>query len=184
MKNNQVLLIAVAFFSLLPTQAYSSKPVAQETPLAQASPVPTPTVSAPTLVQLGLDPKVLIKEFQKAQKSEIKALEHRYEFELKELKASQSTRMKEWKDREEKARHLFFEQHGNGPERRLYIQDFMRRRDELNQANKEEIARRLKEQSERVEAVRSDQLLKLTGFKSTIEKGFQPSANLWPRPGN
>jgi|GEM_PF-1220368 len=76
--------------------------------------------------------KVSLSELTQAHKNELKALDRQHQSDLKNLKASQKTRLSEWETREKEARHLFFKEHQNGPERRTYIQEFLKRREDLN----------------------------------------------------
>ena len=113
----------VPTFSPFPAPPSSPAP----SPVFSPSPVASPVVALP----LGhRSIKIFCSEsFLKAQRSEIRAAQHRHQFELKELKVSQDIREKEWKKTEADARHRFFETHTKGPDRRIYIQDFIQRRE-------------------------------------------------------
>ena len=127
------------------------------------------------------DSKLLLKEFQKAQSTELKALEHRHKLELKELKAASSLRQKEWEKREEEARHKFFAEHTRGPDRRGYIKDFMERRKVFQQLLKDEGVNRAHEQDVRLKAMKQDQASRLKEFQTALGRGERPSQSLWPR---
>lgn len=139
--------------------------------------------SSPTPKWVQSDPAMISMEFVRAQKTELKALEHRQRFELKELKASQDARMKEWKKGEDEARHKFFDEHPKGQDRRIYIQDFMQRREALKKLFVEERIQRTHEQESKTSVLRQEQDLKLKDFKKSMEKGEKPVGDLWPKPG-
>ena len=127
--------------------------------------------------------KTLLKEFLKAQASELKAIEHRTRFELKELKSSQDTRQREWKKAEDDARHTFFEVHNQGPERRTYIQDFIKRRDQFRRSLSDERTQKTQEKELNGVQVRQKQLLNLNEFKKSLERKERPDPGLWPSAG-
>ncbi len=127
--------------------------------------------------------KKLLHEFTRAQSSELRALEHRQKLEMRELKASQSARQKEWENKERDARHKYFEEHRRGPERRAYIKDFMERRKGLLQAMSEEKTQRAHAQEVRVKSLKEDQSARLKEFQAAIKRGERPPEKLWPSPG-
>lgn len=127
--------------------------------------------------------KSLLAEFQHAQAAELKALDHRNKLELKELKASQSARQKEWEKHEREARHKYFSEHTRGPDRRAYIKDFMERRRSFLQLLTDEAKQRVQEQDVRVTALREDQSERLKEFKASLARNQRPPARLWPGAG-
>ena len=67
----------------------------------------------------------------------------------KELVRSQNDRRKAWRDSERKLRRAFFESHSSGPDRRKYVQDFVRRKVDYDRNEKNEwveFYQRLKEE--------------------------------------
>lgn len=124
--------------------------------------------------------KSLLAEFQHAQSAELKALDHRNKLELKELKASQSARQKEWERHEKEERHKFFADHPRGPDRRAYIKDFLDRRRAFLQSLSDESKQRIQEQDVRLASLRSDQSEHLKEFKSSLAHNQRPPARLWP----
>jgi hypothetical protein len=154
--------------------------------IGASSPTPTPSFSPSPFsspVSSPVNRNILLREFLRSQKSELKSLEHQHKFDLKELKASQEAREKEWRKKEDDARHKFFETHSEGSARRAYVQDFILRRDALKKYFNDERAQRKQEQDVRISAIRQDQGLRLKDFKQALEKGVSPSAVLWPTPG-
>lgn len=168
-----VFLVVIA----LPISSLNAAPVAPSTPAIS----PTPTLVPAKLTPVEV--KQLLREFQKAQASEYRAIDHRQKFELKELDASQTARRKEWERKERDARHLFFANNKKGPERRKYIQDFLERRKIFRQLLIDERAQRIHEQKVKLDGLRQDHETKLKEFKETIQNGARPPAALWPRAG-
>ena len=122
----------------------------------------------------------LLGEFQKAQASETRSLEHQQKFEIKELKASQKARQREWETKEKEARHRFFAENREGPKRRAYVKDFLERRKALLSGFLEERNRRLREHEVRRKAIKDDQKLKAKQFQEILSRKERPSKDLWP----
>ncbi len=129
------------------------------------------------------DGRRLFSQFQKAQKEEMKALIHQQRFELKEMKASQTQRHREWEKREREARHQFFRDHMQGPERRAYVKDFVARRKALLSMMKNERKERVRAHEVRRKAVKDDQAARAKEFIESIKKGQRPPQALWPIQG-
>ena len=123
-------------------------------------------------------------EFKRAQGNELRALEHRHGFELKDLKASQAVRLKEWEAKETALRHTYFSAHDKSPERRAFIKDFIERRKAFLQILVEERNRRTQDQKVRQASIREDQVQRLRDFDAALQKGDRPPAHLWPQPGH
>jgi hypothetical protein len=152
-------------------------PLAQANPPAP-SPAPAATVGPETIAPA--EGKRLLSEFQRAQKSELKALVHRHDLEQKELKASQAARQNEWDRQEKAARHKFFSENPRGPDRRAYIKDFLIRGKTFRQMLKDEKTQRTEEQKARLKAMREDQAQRLKEFKEALGRNERPPARLWP----
>jgi hypothetical protein len=150
-----------------------------QSPSPTSSPFPRPAMSA-----MALNPKSLLQEFMAAQRSDLKALEHRYKFEMKELKTSQDARSKEFKSKEDEARHKFFDEHEKGTERRTYVQDFIQRSEAFRKSLAKELTARKQEQETHLAAVKVDYASKLAEFKKAIAAGAKPAAALWPGLGH
>jgi hypothetical protein len=143
-----------------------------ESPSAVPSPSPVATVTPD-------EAKSLLKEFQQAQNTEIKALEHRQKLELKELKAVHAARFKEWNTKEKDARHKFFAEN-RGRARRDYIVDFTGRRATFLKMLSEELTSRVNENEVRLKSVKQDQADRLKDFQAALSKGERPEQRLWP----
>lgn len=72
----------------------------------------------------------------------------------KELVRSQNDRRKTWRDSERKLRRAFFESHSSGPDRRKYVQDFVRRKVEYDRNEKNEWVEFHQRQKEERESLR------------------------------
>lgn len=150
--------------------------IASAAPSSPPAALPSPV---PALLKAS-EAANLLREFQRAQASEIKAVEHRHKLELKELKSTHSIRQKEWERQEKEQRHKFFAEHPRGPDRRGYIKDFMERRRNFQQLLKDETASRANEQGVRVQAMKQDQVSRLKEFQAALAKGERPPQQLWP----
>lgn len=149
-----------------------------------APPVPTPSVASSPVARLGdAEAKALLREFEKAQKGETLALEHRQKTELRDLKAAQNARFDEWTRKENETRRSFFRTNrGKGPVLRSYMNDLTERRKTLRAILDDEKATRTREQDARRNAVKEDQANRLREFKAALQRGERPSRDLWPRP--
>ncbi|NDG84643.1 MAG: hypothetical protein EBX52_06345 [Proteobacteria bacterium] len=96
--------------------------------------------------------KILATMKQQIQKEE-KDLETAEKSQRKDVVRSQGDRKKEWREKEKKARRAFFESHGSGPERRAYVQDFVKRREAYDHQEKVEWTEFKKRQKENREAL-------------------------------
>ena len=125
------------------------------------------------------DAKQLLKEFRKSEGLQIRAMEHRHNLELKELKAAHAARQKEWYQREKDVRHKFFAEHTNGPDRRAFIKDFLERRKAFLKMISDEWSQRIRDQEVRFTSVKGDQAARLKEFQETLQRGEKPAARLW-----
>ena len=142
------------------------KSVGITVPASVASPLST---SAAQAVPGGLSEKThaqSVSELVQAQKSELKALDKQHQSELKGLKSSQKKRLAEWEVREKEARHLFCKDHQKGPDRRAYIQDFLKRREDLNHQMASEKDQLKRGYEERVKAMKQTQAEDLARLKA------------------
>jgi hypothetical protein len=142
-------------------------------PPASPSPSPSPFLTSSEVKGLG-------RQFKKAQDNEYSALKHRQKMEFKELKAAHKAQLSEWESKERDARHKFFAEHKSGPERRTYIQDYTRRREVLLKIQSDEEDRRSREQSVRLDSLKSEQGERLKEFQSYLDRKERPPASLWP----
>lgn len=174
-----LLLLIAGALAPAPLRAEESTAAGNAVPMPGSSAAPTP--AAPALAPA--EGKKLLGAFQRAQVAELRALQHRQSFELKDLAASQKSRRKEWEQRETQARHKFFAEHTKGPERRAYIKDFIERRKGYFQQLAEEKAQRRQEQKVRLASFKDDQKARFLDFKARVERGERPPTELWPAAG-
>lgn len=151
--------------------------------LAAISMLPTLTsaLEPSSTPSFSVKSKAHLTEFVRAQKVEGKVLEIQLRAELREFKALQKTKLQEWEKQEREARHKFFEDHPKGAERRVYIKDFLQRRDEFQQEQKEEYKARMRDQEQNVEKLRSGHAQSKKEFEQFISSGQNPPASLWPK---
>ncbi|MFL5813336.1 MAG: hypothetical protein ACJ763_07135 [Bdellovibrionia bacterium] len=165
-----------------PSASPSGEPTASASPVlfpprSPAIPTHTPTVS-PTVTPS--EAKTLLRQYSKAQDNEMAALKHRHKSEMKELRAAHKAQLNEWEGKERQARHKFFAEHKSGPDRRGYVQDYLRRREVLLKIQSDDEDRRTQEQSVRLDSLKNDQAQRLKEFQDFLNRGERPPAQLWP----
>lgn len=172
----------------------ADKTVASPQPSASGGAVPSPKASGSVIPRVpspspsptpltDRDVKDMRKEFAKAQKSQIKALEHRHQTEIKELEASHKARLNEWREKEKIARREYFKGHTKGAERRAYIKDYVERQQMFMNGMREERDRRKAEQQARRGSLVEQQTDSRKRFDEVLEKRERPPQSLWPQPG-
>jgi hypothetical protein len=174
-----LLFGSLFLFGNAPLPSVSNTPAA--TPSPQSSLQPS-MASAPNVSFSG-NWNALLVEFVRAQKTEIKALEHRHSLEMKEFKVSQDARLKEWEKAERAARYKFFEEHPLGKERREYIKSFLHRRDELRKQILAEKKQRQVDYEMEYTTLHKGQVDRLEKFKKMVLSREVPSKELWPQAG-
>jgi hypothetical protein len=158
------LAIALLVFSLAPVYA-----------LEESMPKP----SELSVIEV----KKLHFEFTKAQKTEIKALEHQHKMEIDELKASQRARLREWEQHEKEALKEFTAKKPKGPEMRDYIKDRKERRNALLKLQQDEMDKKRTEHSNSINQIKYDHTNKLKEFMEHLSRKEKPPENLWPAQG-
>ncbi|MGZ3697517.1 MAG: hypothetical protein ACXVCH_05440 [Bdellovibrionota bacterium] len=176
-----MIVLAGSFFLVGDGWTNEAQVAVAPSPGVSAQPSASPSPERDVLTQS--ERKALLKEFQKAQSGEYKATEHRLKFELRELKAAQNARLKQWLSDEEDKRHHYFEAHSAGAEKRAYIQDFLSRRKALDAVLKDEWTVRNHEADVRLKSVKDDQSTRMKEFLEVLGKGLRPSKALWPGSG-
>ncbi|MBS1958924.1 MAG: hypothetical protein JST80_05580 [Bdellovibrionales bacterium] len=153
--------------------------VAPGTPVvATVSPAERPNASPGPMTASGK--KKLLSEFAKAQSNQEKAAIHTSRSELKELQAAQSQRSRSWRETERKKRKDFFESHASGPDRRAFVQDYLKRKKELDAAQKGDLEDFKKKWAMKLDELRKKQKERAAEFKSKVDQGQAPDASLWP----
>ena len=123
----------------------------------------------------------LVRDFTRAQKAELKNRDLKNKIELKELKVAQETHRKNWEKNEKITRHQFFDEHPKGQDRRAYIQDYLKRKEQLNHDFAEEKKIRVAEQEENMKTLKQTQLTNLQKFNEMVDRGEEPPQDLWPK---
>lgn len=152
-------------------------------PKGGAAPSSLPGVAAETSTISAAEAKIWLKEFARAQSIEWKSLEHRKQFELKVMKASQDARFKAWKNQESQGRHQFFKEHVKGAERRDYVHDYLRRQEQLLKDIGLEKAHVNQDLDLKLTELKSRQSDRLTEVKKLLDQGQRPGLAVWPLEG-
>lgn len=121
-----------------------------------------------------------MSEFSKAQSNQERAMIHTSKSELKELSAAQSQRARAWRENERKQRKAFFDAHTAGPERREYVQNYLKRKKELDDAQKGDYEDAKKRWAEKIDAMKKRQKEQAAAFKASVEQGVRPGSDMWP----
>ncbi len=111
-----------------------------------------------------------MKSLRKDQKLDLKVFIHLQKSELSGFRATQEIDLKEWEAGEKKKRHRFFEDHMAGAERRSYIQDFIRRRDDLHRQIAFDKAQKIKDQNSKLKSFREEQDEKVKKLLEQLKK--------------
>jgi len=182
-KGNSQLQRVVLWLAFIVIVIVAGRWAMESKSLQSGLPVKATTASSLASVQMisAAEGKALLKKLVALQGEEIRARERLYQSDLKQLKVSQKEGLYAWEASEKEARHLFFKDHQNGPERRTYIQDFLKRREQFiheRGAEKEQLKRDLEEDILGLKAIHSENLIRA---KTTIESGMMPDEDVWPK---
>ncbi len=141
---------------------------------------PLVVTSPPRLPSEVSDPKVLLKEFLRAQAAETKDLERKQLQERKEFALGQESKHRQWLVQEQMDRKAFFIEHSDGHSRRKYIQAFITRRDLMSSNLKTEKIDLEKALLGELSALRQKESNSLKIFKEALARKEVPSLELWP----
>jgi hypothetical protein len=100
--------------------------------------MPSPSPAVPAMLIGDSDKTRVLKSLKERIQREERDLEVNEKNTRKDLVKAQSDRRREWRDKERKARRAYFEAHGSGPERRAYVQDFVKRKKDFDYHEKVE----------------------------------------------
>jgi len=120
------------------------------------------------------DKKKILAALKARIQKEEKDLENTEKAQRKDLVRSQNDRKKEWREKEKKARRAFFDSHGSGPERRAYIQDFVKRRDAGDHQEKVEWTEFKRRQRDAREALESSHRELSRKVNEALSRGLRP----------
>ena len=147
--------------------------------------LPVPSVS-PAMIKeiIAISPEQktkLLSEFKKALNNEEKSVQHQDRSEMKEFNAAQSLKIKNWREHERSVRKSFFESHQSGPDRRKFVQDYIKRKEQFDLANKNDQIASKKASKEKLENLKKQQAERLIQFQKQLEENHTPDVSLWPQ---
>ncbi len=146
---------------------------------------PSPSVVPPLVLVTPAPPlspdeqKKLRVEFKAALRQEELAFDHQEKSALKEFSVAQAAKLKEWRSREKKERHQFFDTHSTGPEQRKYVLDFVGRKKEFDLQLGESLKSEKRSWKEKRDALKVSQRNRQTKFEEALNQSQRPSADLW-----
>ncbi len=175
------LLATFLVFSML--QAHAKRDLASDeaVPSTEATLSPSPAQIAVSLT--AAEKKKLLSDFKKAQSEEEKNLDRLEKTATKDIQAAQSSKIKEWRNQERKARRIYFDQHTSA-ERRTYVQDYLKRKESFEQSLKDELAASRWNFKTKRDQLKTAQKEKEEKFKAAVDQNVQPAADLWPNGTN
>ncbi len=147
--------------------------------LPALSPNPSPSPAAEKKLSPA-ESRNQLREFTAAQSAALRRLKRQKRTELQTLRRSHKLEYKEWKLKEQSERKKFFEAHIQGPERRAYIEEFMRRRESFLQSQSQKLSQLEQSQGTEQKKAVEDQAEKRRKFQEAIRKGEKPPQELWP----
>jgi hypothetical protein len=163
-------------------QAPKSVPASGSTLVAGGNVANGASLEATQDAQFPMTPeekKKLLIDLKKIFATEEKSLQHDDKTAMKELSATQTAKQKTWHDQEKQARKAFFEQHQNAAERRPYVLDYIKRKTEFDQAQKDELAAAKKASKEKADHLKENQKLRELQFKAQLDQNKHPDTSLW-----
>lgn len=174
-----ILVLSSSALANAPAASTPAAAIAASTPNPVTS-TPAPTAAVATAVLTDAEKKKLSAEFHKALSSQRIAFAHQERSAKKELKTSQAVKKKKWFETEKNARHDFFDKHMNGPERRQYVQDYMKKKQDMENSLKVEAATFKKTWAEKHQAMKQSQKELEAKFNASLSQGVRPTHELWP----
>jgi hypothetical protein len=135
-------------------------------------PVIQPT---PSLVPITREEKARIySEFKRKLTEEERDFEKQEKSIRRELVKMQNERRKDWREKERKARRDFFESHTSGPERRHYVQDFVKRKKEFDATEKKEWVEFKQKQNEDRKSFRISRQERTRKVNESLDRNLKP----------
>ncbi len=138
--------------------------------------VPLPMLQpSPTLVPITREEKGRIySDFKKKLAEEERVFESQEKAKRRDLVKMQGSRRKAWRESERQARRVFFEAHASGPERRHYVQEFVKRKKEFDSQEKKEWVEFRQKQSEERKAFRLDRQDRTRRVNESLDQNLKP----------
>lgn len=175
LKHAILILYVTGLFGIAP--ALANEPVTTASPVATITPMPTGT---PYPLLSADEKKKLLSEFKKALSNQKSALNHQERSAMKEFTASQNMKQKKWRADQKKARQQYFDQHMSGPERREYVQSYLKKKAEFDESLKTEAAAFKKSWMDKKQALKQAQKDQEAQFNSSLAQGVRPPSTIWP----
>lgn len=170
-----------AFFLILGLSINTHADIVHKPNPATATPAPTAAAAAPVAEGplTDAEKKKLTIQFQKEMSTQKSALAHQERSSMKELNAAQSMKQKKWREDEKKARQQYFDQHMSGPERREYVQNYIKKKEAFDASIKAEYAAAKKSWADKSAALKTKQKEQEEALKASLAQGVRPSAEFW-----
>lgn len=142
----------------------------------EVQPVGSPQIQpSPRMIPISREEKARIySEFKKKLVEEEREFEKQEKTRRRELVRSQNERRREWREREKRARREFFESHTSGPERRHYVQDFVKRKKEFDSKEKREWVEFKQRQNEERKAFRISRQERNRRVNELLDQNVKP----------
>ena len=99
---------------------------------------------------------------------------------MRELYTAQNQKQKKWREEQKRLRRQFFEQHMSGPERREYVQTYLKKKEEFENSLKSDVVTAKKNWADKQQNLKKSQKEMEDKFNQTISQGQRPTPDLWP----
>ena len=119
-----------------------------------------------------------VKQFEQKWDLDRRKLDHQATIAEKQEKSAQKAQLKEWKKKEREARRKYFEEHKNGPERRAYVQDYLKRREEFEKSQN----RALRQVRDEWATKRKDLKARRKSAREQLQNGNNQDSGAEPSP--
>jgi hypothetical protein len=130
---------------------------------------------SPSPVSISREEKAKIYfDFKKKLSEEERIFEKDEKSKRRELIRMQNDRRKQWRESERKARRLFFETHQSGPDRRQYVQGFVKRKKAFDADEKHEWVEFNRKQSEDRKTFRISRQERTRRVSEALERNERP----------
>jgi hypothetical protein len=152
-----------------------------QTKSAEIQPSSTPSATPVASVSLTDDEKKkLMTEFKKALGQQKASLAHQERSAFRELAVAQKQKLKRWREDQKRQRKQFFDLHKSGPERREYVQNYLKKKEEFELSLKSELEQTRKAWAEKNQEQRTEQKVLEEKFLQTLSQGQRPGPEFWP----
>jgi len=158
-------VLMMFILNLIATPAFSQG-------VAGAPPNPEMT---PVRVPISREEKAKIyADFKRKLAEEEKQFENQEKNKRRDLVRMQNDRRREWEANEKRSRRAYFEKHTSGPERRAYVQDFVKRKKEFDANEKREWSDFKRKQKEERKVFRISEQERTQKVNAALEQNIRP----------